>query len=160
MPNTPSEYASILDFARTHNNLTYVEFDHYTKNEVNLFAIRENFDFDALEDAIDRISAALPAIKRIFAHPIIRLKDSDAILPVESVRVVNSKTVTHTAVHSEFGITSQATGLSRARSSPSSTPTTTQFTKTSFLQEPLTRPDHLSAKISASCVICCLPVMI
>ena len=55
-----------------------------------------------MKDAIDRISAALPAIKRIFAHPIIRLKDSDAILPVESVRVVNSKTVTHTAVHSEL----------------------------------------------------------
>lgn len=96
------EYAKIAEFAENHKGLTYLEFDHYTKKQVNLFAIRENFDFAALETALDKISAALPAIKRIFAKPIIRLKDSDAVLSVESVRVINSKTVTHTAVHSEL----------------------------------------------------------
>ena len=96
------EYAKIADFAAAHNNITYAEFDHLAEKQVNLFAIRENFDFKTLEDDIDRISAALPAMKRIFAKPIIRLRDTDAILPVESVRVVNSKTVTHTASHSEL----------------------------------------------------------
>ena len=96
------EYAKIVDFATAHNNITYAEFDHLAEKQVNLFAIRENFDFAALEESIDRISAALPAIKRIFSKPIIRLRDTDAILPVESVRVINSKTVTHTASHSEL----------------------------------------------------------
>lgn len=102
LPFLSDEYAKLVDFANVHNSLTYAEFDLLTKNQVNLFAIRENFDFEALEDTLERISSALPAMKRILSKPIIRLKDTDAILPVESVRVVNSKTVTHTAGHSEL----------------------------------------------------------
>lgn len=99
---TEDDYAPILDFARACNHIRYAEFDGHTVRRVNLFALRENFDFDALEETLDTIMKALPAIKRIFAKPIIRLKDSGAILPVESVRVVNNATIVHASSHSEL----------------------------------------------------------
>lgn len=103
---TEDDYAPILQFARAfahaHDYLRYSEFDAATVGQLNLFALRENFDFDALDEALEKIIKALPAIKRIFAKPIIRLKDSGAILPVESVRVVNNATIVHASSHSEL----------------------------------------------------------
>jgi len=96
------DYTPILRFATECNNITYERFDHYTVNRVNLFAIRESFDFDALDASLDRILKDLPSLKRIFAKPIIRLKDTGDILPVESVRIVNNRTIEHASRHSEM----------------------------------------------------------
>lgn len=97
-----NEYASILRFARENNHIGFAKFDTATIHRVNLFALRENYDFTALEEALDRIVKTLPAIRRIFARPITRLKDSNEIVPVESVRVINSQTIVHASVHSEL----------------------------------------------------------
>lgn len=96
------DFAPLIDFAREREGLTYDRFDAATVRQLNLFALRENFDFAGLEETLDRILRELPAIKRIFAKPIIRLKDSAAILPVESVRVVNNETIVHASAHSEL----------------------------------------------------------
>jgi hypothetical protein len=72
---------------------SYAEFDSAVQTGLNLFALREDLDLSALSEILDRIVAVLPALKRIFAAPIIRLRDSGEILPVEAVRVVNSKTL-------------------------------------------------------------------
>lgn len=95
------EYAAILRFATAHNAITYEQLDAATMREVNLFALREGFNFEAFEETLDRIIAALPAIKRIFARPIMRLKDAGELLPVESVRVINNRTLSYASVHSE-----------------------------------------------------------
>ncbi len=81
---------------------TYAEFDADVQTGLNLFALREDVDFVLLERVLDRIIAVLPSLKRIFALPIIRLRDSGEILPAEAVRVVNSKTLSHISVHSEL----------------------------------------------------------
>lgn len=81
---------------------TYADFDSATQSGLSLFALREDLDLEALSEILDRIIVALPALKRIFAAPIIRLRDSGEILPVEAVRVVNSKTLSHISVHSEL----------------------------------------------------------
>lgn len=99
---TEDDYAQILAYARANNHIGYSEFDAHTQGKVNLFALRENFDFAALEETLDRITKTLPAIKRIFAKPIIRLRDASEIQPVESVHVVNHATVVHASVHSEL----------------------------------------------------------
>lgn len=96
------DYAAILRFAQECNMIRYSQFDAYTVRRVNLFALRENFNFDELEATLDVILKTLPAIKRIFAKPIIRLKDSSEILPVESARVVNNRTIIHVSGHSEL----------------------------------------------------------
>lgn len=96
------DYSSIIEFARTYNRIRYSEFDHCTVRNLNLFTLREHFDFDALEEALDQIIKTLPAIKRIFARPITRLKDTGEILPVESVRVISNRTIVHASGHSEL----------------------------------------------------------
>lgn len=96
------DYAALLQFAKESGSLTYPQLDAALVRQVNLFAIKENFDFQGLEAALDEIIKALPAIKRIFAHPITRLRDVGEIMPVESVRVVNNRTIVHVSAHSEL----------------------------------------------------------
>lgn len=82
--------------------ISYPEFDALTQTDLNLFALREDIDLEGLEATLDRIISALPALRHIFSSPIIRLRDSGEILPVEAVRVVNNKTLAHISVHSEL----------------------------------------------------------
>lgn len=100
--STDDEYEAVLAYAKSHRQISYAEFDADTVSEVNLFALHEHFDFEALDETLDQILKALPAIKRIFARPITRLRDSSVILPVESVRVVNNATIVHASGHSEL----------------------------------------------------------
>lgn len=96
------DYAPLLEYAKANNHIRYSDFDAHTVGQINLFALRENFDFAALGEVLDKIEKTLPPIKRIFAKPIIRLKDASEVLPVESVRVVNNATIVHASVHSEL----------------------------------------------------------
>ena len=93
-------YSHLLEYAAS--PVTYADFDSAVQTGLNLFALREDLDLTALSEILDRIIATLPALKRIFAAPIIRLRDAGEILPVEAVRVVNSKTLSHISVHSEL----------------------------------------------------------
>lgn len=96
------DYAALWQFAKRSRSLTYPQLDAALVRQVNLFALKENFDFQGLEAALDEIIKSLPAIKRIFAHPITRLRDVGEIMPVESVRVVNNRTIVHASAHSEL----------------------------------------------------------
>ena len=93
-------YRHLLEYALS--PATYADFDSAVQTGLNLFALREDLDLTALSEILDRIIATLPALKRIFSTPIIRLRDVGEILPVEAVRVVNSKTLSHISVHSEL----------------------------------------------------------
>ncbi len=96
------EYLSLLQFAKEHPSMPYPEFDNYTLQRVNLFVVPKDEHFRSMEQALDKIIQALPALKRIFTKPITRLKDVHNILPVESVRVINNESVAHIARHSEL----------------------------------------------------------
>ncbi len=96
------DYRGVSDFVEQNNNITYSRFDSELLRRVNLFALPENFDFDALSEALDVIIKTLPAIKRIFANPITHIKTTSEILPVESVRVINNETIVHASSHSEL----------------------------------------------------------
>ncbi len=93
--------ASIQDFVDKHQSISYIEFDYYVVHNMTLFSIEPNFDFELLEKNIEYIKKALPAIKRIFSKPIIILKDSDDVLPVENARIINQNTFLHLANHSQ-----------------------------------------------------------
>ncbi len=96
------DYGQIAEFVKTHPKLTYTGLDSSILKEVNLFSLPEDFDFEALSEVLDRIIAALPAIKRIFADPITRITAVPEILPAESVRAINNQTVVHATAHSEL----------------------------------------------------------
>ncbi|MDE6201386.1 MAG: hypothetical protein K2M47_05885 [Clostridiales bacterium] len=96
------DYKEIAAFRRARRRLNYMQFDYAVVNDLTLFMIEPEFSFEALEQRIDVILGALPAIKRIFAQPFIHLKQRNVILPVESVRTVNNDTLNHIATHSEL----------------------------------------------------------
>lgn len=100
--NRENEYDSILQFAKEYNRISYSRLDAYTLQAVNLFALPENNYFRALDRFLDEIISALPALKRIFSKPITRLKDTSHILPVESVYVINNRSVSHLSQHTEL----------------------------------------------------------
>lgn len=96
------EYRDIPSFIENNQKINYISFDYAVVNELNLFNLQPDFDFELVEEITKRAIKALPAIKKIFAKPIIHLRESAEILPVESVRLINSDTMTHIATHSEL----------------------------------------------------------
>ena len=95
-------YAQFLRFVQDCNHISYSQFDSYILNKVNLFALPDNYNFDVLDQILDKIIATLPAIKRIFAKPITHIKNYAAVLPAEAVRSINNHTISHASIHSEL----------------------------------------------------------
>lgn len=98
---TPHD-APMESFAQAHRGITYEQFDQLVLNELNLFDIPKEDYFERIEAALDRIIRALPAIKRVFARPIIRLRDTQEILPVEMTKIIDSHTLAHASIHTEL----------------------------------------------------------
>lgn len=99
-------FASLLEginhFVKKHQIVSYIEFDYYVVHDMTLFSIEPDFDFQKLSKMIAYIRKSTPAIKRIFSKPIIILKDSDDVLPVENTRIINQNTLLHLANHSQY----------------------------------------------------------
>ena len=95
-------YYSISDFIEKYNKISYIEFDYYVVHNINLFIYNEEIDFDNLKSDIELINKTMFAIKRIFQKPIIHLVESNDILPVEAVRIIDNQTLIHASQHSEL----------------------------------------------------------
>jgi len=89
-------------FVKKHQVLTYIEFDYYVVHDMTLFSIEPDFDFERLEKTILQIRKSIPAVKRIFSKPIIILRDTDDVLPVENARIINQNTLLHIANHGQY----------------------------------------------------------
>ncbi|MGI6711045.1 MAG: transposase [Bacilli bacterium] len=92
----------IQTFMGKHPSMSYIEFDYSIARDITLFTVEPNLDFSELENMIQLIKKTLPSIKRIFNKPIIILKDSSDVLPVENVRIINQNTLLHLANHSQY----------------------------------------------------------
>ncbi|MGD9761707.1 MAG: hypothetical protein AB7U52_04715 [Candidatus Izemoplasmatales bacterium] len=103
--------ASIQDFAQNHQAISYIEFDYYVVHNMTLFSIEPNFDFEMLDKTIHQIKKAIPSIKRIFNKPIIFLRDTDDVMPVENARIINQNTFLHLANHSNHVANITKTGV-------------------------------------------------
>lgn len=97
-----NNYNTVGSFVSARKKLSYMQFDYSLSHSFTLFMTEPQFSFEALESKIDEIVKTLPAIKRIFAQPSIHLKEQDVILPTESVRIINNKTIRHVSSHTEL----------------------------------------------------------
>ena len=101
-----NRFSSLLEgiqkFVKKHEIVSYIEFDYYVVHDMTLFSIEPDFDFEKLKKMIAQIRKSTPAIKRIFSKPIIVLKDSDDVLPVENTRTINQNTLQHLANHGQY----------------------------------------------------------
>jgi ribosomal protein L37AE/L43A len=107
--------APLGHFFSEHPSFNFIEFDYYTIHDLTLFTVEPNFDFAALKAMLEKIDAALPALKRIFAKPIINLTDTSDVLPVETVRIINQETMQHLANHTENASDITARGVKPRR---------------------------------------------
>ena len=92
----------IHTFVSRHPQLSYIEFDYYVVHDMTLFSVEPDFDFNKLSEDIHHIKKTIPAVKRIFNKPIIVLKDSDDVVPVENARIINQGTFLHLANHGQY----------------------------------------------------------
>ena len=113
--DSDNEYLGSLRFAQAHGTVTYDEFNKALLDQIRLFDVPKDKHIEAIEDTLDLIIKSLPAIKRIFTRPIIHLKDTDEIVPVESARIIDSHTLRHAALHSELWSDITAEGLKPRR---------------------------------------------
>ena len=97
-----NEYSSILKFSKEYNNISYNEFNEYILKDINLFDVPNDEYFKKIDETLNKIIETIPSIKRIFARPIVYLKDKQEIVPVEAVKVINNYTISHAALHSEL----------------------------------------------------------
>lgn len=101
----------IQNFIQKHKVLSYIEFDYYVVHDMTLFSIEPDYDFEGLKKTIETIKKSTSAVKRIFSKPIIVLKDSDDVLPVENTRIINQGTLLHLANHSQYVSNLTQTGV-------------------------------------------------
>ena len=95
------DYEQFDLFTKAYPSLDGIHFDSYVTGKLSLLALPESFDFHALEARLDMISAALPAMIRIFEKPIIHLKETEDVMPIEAVRKLNSHSIRYAAEHSD-----------------------------------------------------------
>ena len=70
-------YLNALRFTEEHNNISYQSFDSFILGELNMFDAPDEEFLLSAEKTVDEIISALPSFKRIFAKPIVRLKDEN-----------------------------------------------------------------------------------
>lgn len=97
-----NEYTNILEFSKEHNIISSEQFDEYILKNINLFDVPSDEYFYNIDEVLNKIIKTLPAIKRIFARPIIYLKDNQEVVPIEAAKVINNYTLSHIALHSEL----------------------------------------------------------
>ncbi len=100
--NTPDIYESAYQFAKENNHITYDQFDRAVLKDIRLFDVPQEIHFHGIEETLDQIIQTLPAIRHIFAKPLIRLRDTHELRPIEAVRVIDNRTLAHVAIHSEI----------------------------------------------------------
>ena len=105
------EYDDVNRFVETCGAMTYETFDRHLLDRLTLFDIPKEDQFHLIEDQLDQIIQGLPTLRRIFAHPLIRLRDTHEIVPVEQAHIVDSQTLSHLSRHTELWDAVSAEGI-------------------------------------------------
>lgn len=100
--DTGGAYREILEVVKTRGSISYNDFDELVLRELNLFDMPDDDYLYVVEETLDRIIQVLPAFKRIFAKPIIRLTDARQIVPIEAVKLIDNHSLSHVASRSEL----------------------------------------------------------
>ncbi len=100
--NSGGTYDDLLTIVKGAKEISYDEFDKLVLTHLNLFDVPDDDYLFIVEDTLDKIIQALPAFKRIFAKPIIRLTDARQIVPIEAVKLIDNYSLTHISSRSEL----------------------------------------------------------
>ena len=86
----------------SNERVSWRDFDKSVLDDLRLFDTPDDNFLDSVEETLDSIIRALPHFERIFVRPIIRLKDEHRIVPIEAVKVIDNRSLTHLASRCEL----------------------------------------------------------
>lgn len=95
-------YDGVGSFVKNKRRLTFREFDESVLKELRLFDVPSDGYLNEVEKVLDSILRALPHMEQVFSRPIIRLKDEHRIVPIEAVKVIDKRSLTHVATRCEL----------------------------------------------------------
>lgn len=95
-------YLDLLEYTKMRPTVSFKEYETAILKDICLFNMPNDEYLSEVEATLDCIIKALPYFKRIFSRPIIRLKDEHHIIPVESVNVIDKRSLTHIASRCEL----------------------------------------------------------
>lgn len=95
-------YLKLSEYVDAQNSITYSEFESHVLDEFCLFNVPDDAYIEEIEKTLDIIIKALPSFKRVFARPIVRLKDHHEIMPIEAVKVIDKRSLSHLASRCEM----------------------------------------------------------
>jgi|GEM_PF-2066242 len=105
------EYDQFDTFVAENPRLDFLHFDPCVSGWLSLFALPSDFDFGTLESRLKAIEATVPAMLRIFRKPLIHLRETDDLMPIETVRKISSKSVSYASSHSSTWDKSDGCGI-------------------------------------------------
>lgn len=98
-----SLYAPLNEYISTHNTLSFLEFNYQTSNNISLFlSSSTKINIDEVSETVEMINKTMGSINRIFLKPIIHLKEHSTVVPIETCRTIDHRTIVHLAMHSEI----------------------------------------------------------
>jgi len=96
-------YQAMMDFLKKKKGMTVKDFEYATSKDLSLSIFPYAQDWDSPTAVYIRdVEKKLVYLKNIATRPVIHLRDEEEILPLEMVKRVNSKTISHLAIHSKL----------------------------------------------------------
>lgn len=95
------DYNDIYVFCNENPSIKFGNFNKLIEKKIILFTTNTGFDFEKYGKYLELIDSRLPYIKQIFKKPIIHLKESSEVLPLESVVRINNSSLIHLGSHAE-----------------------------------------------------------
>lgn len=95
------QYGSIAEFLSKNKDMSYLQFDSKTCEDMVLFSFFPKFDFARLDTVLECITRTMPFIMNIFVRPVIHLKSEEFIMPLYAVKKIDRNTVRHIMAHPE-----------------------------------------------------------
>lgn len=95
-------YEGAESYVLSNPTVSWSGFERSLLNELRLFDVPDGSYLDSVEEMLDVILRALPHFEMIFARPIIRLKDEHRIVPIEAVKIIDKRSLTHLASRCEL----------------------------------------------------------
>lgn len=95
------EYQAVASYIDSHPVLDFLQFEYATGRDLALCTFFKSADSVQAEAFIREIKKELPYLINIFKRPLIHLKETDIVQPVDAVKRVNHNTIRHLSKHSE-----------------------------------------------------------
>jgi len=96
-----AQYTAIAKFIKANSQMSFINFDYTTSRDLILCTFFQSADLDSINITLKEIRRVLPHLINIFNSPVIHLTDDEVVLPLDTVKRVNHKSIRHLALRAD-----------------------------------------------------------